>query len=99
MSRFLFLFAILASSSCKSLSPHENFKDHMSSAVGKKISDPHTWARDDRQVSVRPLENGNVEHKYTFRRSCWYFFEVEKSSGLIVGWRFEGSEKDCAIAP
>ncbi len=99
MSRFLFLLGILASSSCESLSPHDNFKDHMSSTIGKKISDPHTWAREDRHVSVKQLANGNVEHKYMFRRSCWYFFEVEKGTDVIIGWRYEGDARDCAIAP
>lgn len=98
MSRFFLLIAILGGCSCGNLSPHDNFKAHMSSTVGKHISDPHTWAREDRHVSVRVIENGNVEHKYIFRDGCWYFFEVEKSTEVIVDWRFEGSKKDCQIA-
>ncbi len=99
MIRFLLLVAVLTSCACGSLSPHKNFKTHMSSTVGKRISDPGTWAREDRGVSVQALENGNEEYKYMFRRSCFYFFEVEKSTEVIVSWRFEGSEKDCQIAP
>lgn len=99
MSRFLLFCFTLASCSCGSLSPHENFKAHMSSAVGKSISDSNTWAREDRYVSVRTLENGNVEHKYFFGKSCLYFFEVKKNTEEIVGWRFEGDVCDCAIAP
>ena len=99
MTRLLLFIAILASCACGNLSPHENFKTHMSSTVGKRISDTGTWAREDRRVSVQTLENGNKEYKYMFRRSCLYFFEVEKNTEVIVSWRFEGSEKDCQIAP
>ena len=100
MSRFLLLLAVLLSCSCGSfLSAHENFKEHMSSALGKRITSPHTWAREERHVSVRTLDSGNVEHGYLFRRSCRYFFEVDQHTEVIVRWRFEGSEKDCAIAP
>ena len=99
MNKIFLLIAILAGYSCGSLSPHDNFKAHMSGAVGEHISNPHTWARVDRQLLVRVLDNGNMEHKYIFLRSCFYFFEVEKGSGKIIGWRFEGNEKDCVINP
>lgn len=99
MGRFLILTLILAACSCGYLSPHDNFKAHMSSTVGKRISDPHTWARDDRYVSKRALRNGNQEFKYVLRQNCWYFFEVEKNTQVIIGWRFEGNEKSCVIAP
>lgn len=99
MTRFPLLISVLASCACGSLSPHENFKAHMSRAVGKIISDSGTWAREDRLVSVQTLENGNEQYEYMFRRSCFYFFEVKKSTQMIVGWRFEGSEEDCQIFP
>lgn len=98
--RLLLLIVVLMSCSCGSFSsPHENFKAHMSSAVNKKISDEGTWARDDRFVSVRDIDNGNKEYKYILRQGCFCFFEVGKDAETIVGWRFEGDVKDCEIAP
>jgi hypothetical protein len=99
MSRLLLLIALFGISSCGNLSAHDNFKDHMSSNVGKKISDSNTlWVREDRYVSARLMKNGNVEHKYRLRNGCWYFFETDVNTEVIIGWRFEGSEKDCVIS-
>ena len=98
MGRFFLLVLILASCSCSHERYHESFKAHMSRNVGKRISDPHTlWIQEDRYVSAHALENGNMEHKYRFRGSCFYFFEVEKDTEVIVSWRFEGSKNDCEI--
>ena len=97
MSRLNLLIVILASCSCGNFSQHENFKAHMLSVVGKNFSDGPLWVREDRYVSASLLENGNTENKYIYRKSCFYFFEVEKETNVIVGWRFEGSVKDCQI--
>jgi hypothetical protein len=43
--------------------------------------------------------NGNIENEYRFRGTCRYFYEIEPKTGRIVGWRFEGSERDCEIIP
>jgi len=85
-------------SACAS-SPHDNFKAHMSHTVGKKIDSSSTWARSDRFIRKETLPNGNIENEYEFRRTCMYFFEYEPSSLIIVGWRYEGKESDCEIAP
>lgn len=87
-------------SSCAALSPHENFKGHMRGNVGKKIDGPSTlWVKPDRYVGTRQLSNGNTEKEYKLRGTCRYFFEFNPETRVIVGWRFEGSEKDCAIVP
>lgn len=100
MIRVLLIVTILASYGCGSfMSPHENFKSHMSSVVGEKISTPSNWAQKDRLVSISFLRNGNEEYKYRFRDTCFYFFEVKKNTEVVVGWRFEGSEDDCVINP
>ena len=66
----------------------------------EKINDSKTlWVRPQYLVDIQLLENSNTENKYRFRGSCVYFFEIEKNTNIIVGWRFEGSEKDCSIAP
>ena len=101
MIRFLLLVAVLASCSCGSFSsPHENFKSHMSHNINKRIDDPNTnWVRPEYLIGARMLANGNIENQYQWRGSCMYFFEFEVNTKKIVSWRFEGSEKDCQIAP
>lgn len=87
-------------SSCSALSPHENFKGHMSGNVGKKIGGPSTlWVKPDRYIGAKQLPNGNTENEYKLRGTCRYFFEFEPETHIIVGWRFAGSEQDCAIVP
>ena len=93
-----FLF-ILMLSSCSALTPHENFKAHMTNDVGQSIDDPQTWARSDRYIASKTLQNGNIENEYKFRGTCRYFFEFNPESRLVVNWRFEGSVRDCVIAP
>lgn len=95
---FFLTFFIFFLGSCGNLSLHENFKAHMSDAVGKHIIDGNTWAHKERLVSSQLLESGSREYKYRFRNGCFYFFEVDTVTDLIVDWRFEGSESDCVIA-
>lgn len=94
------LLIMLAISSCTSFDLHENFINHMSSNVGLHITDKRSWAaQPSRFVSTQLLENGNSEHKYLFYRTCFYFFEEDSKTGILVGWRFEGSKEDCTIPP
>lgn len=86
--------------SCSSVTPHENFKQHMSRNVGKKIGDPTTkWMNERVLMRSRELPNGQIEYQYRFRGTCRYYFEVDSKTSVIVGWRFEGTEEDCAIVP
>ncbi len=97
--RFLLLsLSILLATACAH-DLHDNFQSHMSSGVGESIDDSHNWARKDRFVRAVELPGGNIENEYKFRASCRYFYEYEPSSRVIVGWRYEGKETDCAIAP
>ncbi len=78
---------------------HRNFQSHISSGVGESIDGPRNWARKDRFLRAIELPGGNIENEYMFRGSCRYFYEYEPSSRVIVGWRYEGKNADCAIAP
>lgn len=99
--RLLLLIATLTACSCSAVTPHENFKNFLKHNVGKRASDPSSdVARyPELLVGKRVLENGNTENKYQWVRGCFYFYEIEKNTEVIVGWRFEGSEKDCQIVP
>ena len=87
--------------SCSWPLPHENFKSFMKSNVGKKTDDPSSdVARyPETLIGSEVLANGNAEYEYQFVADCSSFFEIEKETNKIVGWRFEGSEADCVIVP
>lgn len=80
-------------------SPHENFVAILKDNVGKKINGPGTGARTDRYLSSRVLLNGNVENEYLLSGTCRYFLIYDPRTDIIVGWRFVGSDEDCAINP
>ncbi|MEE9494858.1 MAG: hypothetical protein V3W04_16000 [Gammaproteobacteria bacterium] len=83
------------------MTPHENFVSIMSSQIGKSVDAPNSYTGAYRKyrVSETRLENGNIEEEYKRGKRCRHFFEIDNKSSIIVGWRFEGSEKDCAIVP
>lgn len=47
------------------------------------------------------LANGNIEEEFKSgtRHKCRVYFEIDKSTERVVGWRYEGSEDDCVILP
>lgn len=89
-------------SSCSTLpTPHENFKNIMQSNVGKRADNPSSdisrypqWV-----MGSRELPNGNIETNFSWRKHCPVFFEINPATRIIVGWRFEGNERDCEIVP
>lgn len=101
MMRFFWLVAILTSCSCSVVSPHDNFKKHMEYHLGKKIDSPSSYvARYPQWVGGKTeLRNGNEEVEFLQGKFCRVFFEVDKTTNVIIGWRFEGIDKDCVIAP
>lgn len=91
-----FLFMLL---SCTTITPHENFKEHMADSVGRSL-DTANWSRSNtKPVASREMPNGNIENEYQFRGTCKYFFEFDPQTRIIAGWRFTGSEEDCTVAP
>jgi hypothetical protein len=87
--------------SCSSVTPHENFIMTMQSDIGKNLDDPTLsgWMQSARLIDHKSLLNGDIEYAYRFRGDCRYFYEVGPKTRKIVGWRFEGSERDCIINP
>lgn len=90
---------ILAASGCLLPSQHENFILTMRSDIGKRVGDSTLsgWMQPGRLIGQKTLSNGNTENAYRFRGDCRYFYEIDLKTQTIVGWRFEGSERDCAI--
>jgi hypothetical protein len=82
--------------------PHENFKTIMQNNVGKRADDPTSHVSrfpPEWVIGSRLLPNGNIETEYARREACRVFFEINPKTRIIVGWRFEGSERDCEIVP
>ncbi|TAJ17835.1 MAG: hypothetical protein EPO47_09985 [Rugosibacter sp.] len=88
---------MLMSAACSAVTPHENFVMSMQAAIGKS-TDRIAWRRPEQLIGRKTLSNGNVEEFYKFRNSCFYYYEIDPRAHLIVGWRFEGTERDCEIA-
>lgn len=95
--------ALLASSlllvSCTH--PVQNFKNMMDDKVGLPIDHPAALAARPHEWSIghTTLPNGNIEEGYRGPRTCRYFFEIDKATNKIVGWRSEGQDGDCRVAP
>jgi hypothetical protein len=79
--------------------PHENFLKINQSEVGKYAWDSNTTPGRIRssRIGERTLPNGNREIGFRHIRSCRYYYEVEKDTQRIVGWRWEGKKEDCSI--
>lgn len=80
---------------------HEYFEYIMSTKVGMKYDDPpsYTGIDTDQFISSNALANGNMENGYRLNKGCTYYFEINPNTSKIVGWRYKGSENDCAITP
>jgi hypothetical protein len=96
---------LLFASSCYSVTPQENFKNILNNAVGRNVRDeensPGGWLYTRQPITVTHLPNGNVEKKYLYMRgrSCYFFFETNPDTSIIISARFEGKESDCVINP
>ena len=96
----------MLSVSCSS-TPHENFKNFMQNDIGKSADDPNVlivrYSEDI--VNNKILPNGNTEVEFLIRvsppykESCTAFFEIDKTTNIIINWRYEGSEEGCVIMP
>lgn len=86
---------------CAGGQAHDNFKSRMERHVGRSIEDTNNSMNrypENRGTSTN-LPNGNIEQQYHFSPSCEVYFEIDKASQKIIGWRYEGNEIDCALVP
>ena len=80
---------------------HQIWVEDMLRNVGQKnMYDCLYWICKDRSdlrlfEGDKLLSNGNLEARYRWpaTQKCRYFFEYERATGLIVGFRFEESEQ------
>ena len=94
-------FVLLMPSACSAVTSQENFRMIIGESVGKSIDLPPrvTNAYPEDLVSSTHLPNGNIENQYRYQGACRYFYEIDPKTRIIVGWRYEGSERDCRINP
>ena len=91
----------LALSGCSTLTPQQNFAQHMADKVGRNIDDSpaKSGINAERLVSSHALPDGNLENEYLYHGTCHYFLEIDSRTHNVVGWRSTGNERDCAISP
>jgi hypothetical protein len=95
------LLSIVIGACASTDSAHENFKNIMNAKVGTRSDSPSArlWRDPAARISVRTLNNGNVEEGYRQWRACKYYFEIEPTTQKIVGWRYEGARDECVVWP
>lgn len=100
-ARRLTSLALLLAAACATAPEHENFKRVMARQIGKSIDDSDAYPvfYKLRQTSSKPLPNGNQQQQYAAGRNgrCQLNFDVDPLTRQIVGWSFDGSERDCVI--
>lgn len=88
---------------CASGRAHQNFTNIMQGNVGRSLVDPYVYRNRNRNlyVATKLLPNGNEEEEFRGGRgpTCRVFFEIDNKAQNIVGWRYTGTEEDCAIVP
>lgn len=107
MNSLLRLCSVLPVILCVSLTAcaagraHENFMDRMQRHVGRTAEDSNNSMNryPENRGFTKSLPNGNIEQEYRFGPGCQVYFEIDKSSRKIVGWRYEGTEQDCVLVP
>ena len=96
-------FLPIFESGCASLTmdPHENFKAKLYSSIGQNINNipPYRIPHEKDLLDVKNMQNGNIEKAYKYIRSCRYFFEINPTTNIVVGARFDGLDTDCISTP
>jgi hypothetical protein len=69
--------------------------------IGRSADDPNTSLNryPENRGFAKNLPNGNIEQEYRFGPDCQVYFEIDKTSRKIIGWRYEGAQEDCVLIP
>ena len=99
--RIVLVILFLLTVSCLPFDPYKKFEDQLHSEIGKSINDvpSYSWHVRSELVFKTPLPNGNIEYHYAFeniRGFCRYVLTVDPTTRKIVGWRYDGEDKDKA---
>ena len=105
MARRLFKIALVIlvplTISCVSVDPYIYFQEQLQAEVGESIDavPPSSWRVRPDLVFKAPLPNGHIEYHYEFeniRGLCRFALEVDPATRKILGWRYDGEDKDKA---
>jgi len=69
----------------------------MNNNIGK-VFDATKMTGGDRLMDVKILPDGKLERTYRYGE-CRFVFQIEPATSVVLGWRFEGNDHDCAIVP
>jgi hypothetical protein len=94
----LFSMALAVMVGCAYGDPHENFVRNIVGRAGSKISDFESL-RPSRRLSVRKLDNGTNEYRYSYSRTCVTIYIVDPKTDMILKSGFEGDKRDCVWNP
>ena len=93
------------STSCASVTPHENFMKGLKSAIGTSVDiEPmlSLCSRGRKDIESKTLPNGHIEDRQIMRRGhseCIYYCEVDPQTRVVVSVRVEGNNDNCSIPP
>jgi hypothetical protein len=91
----------LAAAACTLHSARDELSALMQREVGKTLHDPDSYraSHPKLRIGARALRNGNIEEEYRagFRDACPVFFEVDRSTGKVVGWNFGQPDDNCIL--
>ena len=100
-ARSLLLSLVFALGACTVPSARDELGALMQKEVGKTLADPDSYraGHPKLRIGARRLANGNSEEEYRagFRDQCPVFFEVDRASGRVLGWRFGEPDDDCIL--
>ena len=76
----------------------------MDAQVGQSIDNASYYGFRSRPVDIKTLPSGNFEYRYvlgSFRGTCKYILEVDKTTRKVIAWHYDGEDKDkaCFVNP
>lgn len=86
---------------CASTTPQENYARFIRSKIGTNIDSSIRFIGKT-AVSVRTLENGNIEYQYPYPYpggQCMETYEVDAKTRVVLNASYAGSEKACQLSP
>jgi len=69
----------------------------MKAFIGQ-VFDPIKMTGGDDQIGTKKLSDGRLERGYRYYGDCRFFFVLDPTTNVVLDWRFEGNEHDCAIS-
>jgi hypothetical protein len=97
----LFTLRILPRCATKKAAPSRLFRVRILPRCTRRDDNLWYWRNryPEMRVGAQPMPNGNIEEQFAWNPRCQVYFEIDKASHVILGWRFEGSRQDCYLRP